>query len=64
MGGSIQETEYCQEITDEMFVKEMRIFWENLDITSCHVVSEKIRGYFNHGNRAEKIISHINKGNL
>lgn len=44
-----------KEITDEDFVKEMKILWQN-NISVRELICCMIRDYFNAGDRAEKII--------
>jgi len=45
-----------EEISDEMFVKEMRILWQNLSVQKRNKLGDLIRDYFNQGERTEKII--------
>ena len=47
-----------EEISDEMFVKEMRIFWQESLIINRKKFGECIRNYFE-GDRAEKIINKL-----
>lgn len=45
-----------EKITDEMFVREMKILWLNLDMKGRNKIASTIRGYYT-GGRAEKIIN-------
>jgi len=46
-------------ISDKEFVDEMIIFYQNCNQTRREIFSDLIRIYFNHGNRAEKIIDKL-----
>lgn len=48
-----------EEISDEEFTKELRIFWQN-NVSARELVGLMIQDYFE-GNRAEKIINKLQK---
>ena len=43
-----------EEISDTIFVREMRILWKNLDVRKRNYLGELIKDYFD-GDRAEKM---------
>ena len=49
------------EIEDDVFVKEIRILWQNSDVTTRKCLGNIIRSYFE-GDRAEKIINKMQVG--
>jgi len=44
-------------IDDKTFVREMKLLWQNSDISHRNMLGSIIRDYFNIGDRAEKIIN-------
>lgn len=48
-----------ERISDEMFVREMSILWQNLEIPKRKQLGKIIRGYFDQGDRAELIINRM-----
>jgi len=46
-----------EEISDDVFVDEMRILWQNVDVETRNKLAEMIDDYFDEGQRAEKIIN-------
>jgi hypothetical protein len=48
-----------ERLSDEMFVKEMSILWQNSSVTVRNRLANIIRNYYNQGDRAEKIISRM-----
>lgn len=46
-----------EQLTDELFVKEMQIFWQGISQSRRITVGRFIRDHFNAGDRAEKVIS-------
>ncbi len=48
-----------ERITDEEFVREMSILWQNVDQDERNRLAEVIRNYYDHGDRAELIINRM-----
>lgn len=48
-----------ERITDEQFVREMSILWQNLDVPTRRRLGKIIRNYFDLGERAEDIINRM-----
>ncbi len=48
-----------EQISDEMFVREMSILWQNADIPVRNRLAKIIRNYYDCGDRAEKIINRM-----
>ena len=44
-------------ISNEIFVREIKILWQNSDVTHRKMLGSIIRDCFNIGDRAEKIIN-------
>lgn len=53
-----------KKITDKMFVKEMAILWQNIDIKKRFELSDLICNFYNKGNRAIKIIERMQADNV
>ncbi len=45
-----------KEISDELFVKDMRILWQNLGVEERNKLGDIIRKYFNYGERPTNLI--------
>ena len=50
------------EISNEEFVKEMKIFWQNADVETRNNFMFMLKDYFDEGYRADKIIQKMQEG--
>ncbi|KKL92204.1 hypothetical protein LCGC14_1887030 [marine sediment metagenome] len=48
-----------ERITDEEFVREMSLLWQNVDQAERNRLAEVIRNYYDQGDRAEAVIKRM-----
>lgn len=48
-----------ERLSDEEFVKELSILWQNVEVSTRNRLSKIIKDYYDFDNRAEKIIARM-----